>query len=243
MNPRLYIKDILIHIVQKSIRRFPAAILMYHSIGTNPHFFTVTPEEFRWQMSYLKDHGYRVLPLLDLVDLLMQKKSIPTNTVVLTFDDGYEDNFTNAFPILKEFQFPATIFVSTDFIGQERTVRGVPMRHLTREQIIDMYHLGLIDIQPHGASHRKLTELDADEIKKEMVSSQSVLLELIGSPRKLFAYPYGATNELATTQAREIFDAAVIVNRGYVSWKSDIMKLQRQSIDSKTTRARFKLKV
>ena len=74
---------------------------MYHSIDYNKVFFTVKPENFRKQMDYLYRKKYNVIPLLELVDFLKNKKEIPSKTVVLTFDDGYEDNYFNAFPVFK----------------------------------------------------------------------------------------------------------------------------------------------
>ena len=242
-NPRLYIKDILFNILQRRILNYPVAILMYHSIGRNRNFFTVTPESFHQQMSYLKNKGYKVLSLADVVDSLIHNRPIPAKTIVLTFDDGYEDNFTNAFPILKKFGFPATIFVSTDFIGNERLVREIPMQYLTREQILDMHSSGLIDFQSHGLSHHKLTELSSDEIEREMKGSKVVLEELLNKSCDLFSYPFGALNEKIRINAKRFFRGVVGVERGYVSSKSDVMNLKRQSIDSAVIFLRYRLKI
>ena len=240
---RLYIKDLWFNIAQRRLRKFPVAILMYHSVGENSHFFTVPTKDFRKQMMYLKESGYHVVSLTEVVTKLKEGSRIEQKTVVLTFDDGYEDNFTNAFPILKEFHFPATIFVSTDFIGTERLVRGVNMKHLSEAQIKETQASGLIDIQPHGCSHRKLAGLSLEEIEHEMAASRSLLEGLLVSPKKYFAYPYGALNGSVEAVARKYFAAVVGVHRGYVSHQSNLMDLERQSIDSRTTFARFKLKI
>ncbi len=242
-NLMLYIKDISFNVIQRRIQKFPVSILMYHSVGYNDHFFTVTPESFRRQMSYLKNKKYHVLSLVDVVNRLVQNKLIPAKTVVLTFDDGYEDNFVNAFSILSEFGFLATIFISTDFIGSERPVRGIPMRYLTREQIVQMHTSKLINFQSHGLSHYKLTELSFDEIEREMKDSKAVLEELLNTPCNLFAYPFGKLNQNIRINAKRFFEGAVGVRRGYVSGVSDIMNLERQSVDSMTTFLRYRLKV
>ncbi len=243
MNPRLCVKDFLIHVTQRRLKGFPVAILMYHSIAHNRHFFTVTPEEFRWQMTYLKTNGYHVVPLADVVEGLAAGRALAPKSVVLTFDDGYEDNFTNALPVLQEFGFPATVFVSIDFIGTTRNVRDVPLRHLSRPQIMEMQSSGLIDLEPHGLSHQKLSAIAPDEAEREMQESQAMLGALLGSSCKLFAYPYGNSDHAVRAMARHFFTAVVGVGRGYVSAHSDLMNLERQSIDSLTSRLRFRLKI
>jgi peptidoglycan/xylan/chitin deacetylase (PgdA/CDA1 family) len=216
---------------------------MYHSVGYNEQFFTVTPEAFSRQMAHLKTGGYKVLSLKDVIDMLVSRTKIPPRTVVLTFDDGYEDNFTHAFPILRQYNYLATIFISTNFIGEERPVRETPMRHLTRKQILEMHDSKLIDFQPHGLSHSKLINLSPNDIEREMKASKELLEELLGSTCNIFSYPFGSSDANVHALARKLFVGAVGVKRGYVSQTSDIINLRRQSIDSKTSFSRFLLKI
>src|SRR3989344_3122644 len=96
-----------------------ASILMYHSIAENGVFFTVKPSEFERQMKYLS-----------------KNKKIPRKTVVLTFDDGYLDNYENAFPVLKKYNFPATIFVATGFVGgKKNNSSNEPLSMMTWEKM------------------------------------------------------------------------------------------------------------
>lgn len=89
-----------------------ASILMYHSIGEGGAFFAVTEEDFEKQLLYLKRRGFVCITLSELVEKLERKEDVSSN-VVLTFDDGYEDNYTKAFPLLKKYDIPATIFLIT----------------------------------------------------------------------------------------------------------------------------------
>jgi peptidoglycan/xylan/chitin deacetylase (PgdA/CDA1 family) len=240
---RLYVKDIWYHVVHRRLLHTPVAILMYHSIGNNKLPFTVTPESFRWQMSVLKNDGLRVARLMDVVGDLKYGRELDARTVVLTFDDGYEDNLTNAFSVLEEFGFPATVFVSTNFIGATRDVRGVQMNHLSREQLVQLQKSGLVDIQPHGMSHRRMTELSPEEIARELSGAQHELEEIIGLPRTLFAYPFGDANATVEREAAKHFKGALGVRRGYAGRDAFVYNLPRQSVDSRVSKTRFRLKI
>ena len=87
-----------------------ASVLMYHSVAENSVFFTVHPKIFAKQMKYLKENNYQVISLTDLITLLKNDQPLPNKTVALTFDDGFKDFFLNAWPVLAEYNFPATIF-------------------------------------------------------------------------------------------------------------------------------------
>jgi len=241
-NTRLYIKDVWYHVIYRWLLRAPVAILMYHSVGYNKLFFTVTPESFRWQMQYLRQKGYHIARLSNVVDDLKYGRNLPRHTVALTFDDGYEDNFTNVLPVLEEFGIPATIFVSTDFIGTTRDVRGIPMKHVSREQLVQLQKSDLVDIQAHGMSHRRLTTLDTADARREMERSQWQLADIVGKPCTLFAYPFGDVDPRIKAVARSLFSGAVGVRRGYAIADSDVFELPRQSIDSAVSSWRFFLK-
>lgn len=243
MNPRLYIKDILYHFIQRRLFKFPVAILMYHSVGYNHHFFTVTPEAFKRQMDYLAKAGYNVRPLAEIVVDLNRKKTIPSRTVALTFDDGYEDNYLNAFPILSDHGFPATIFVSTGQIGTTQLVRGVELKHLSLGQIMEMAESGLVDFQPHGVSHRNLTALSREELDTEMSESKKFLERTLPGPKNIFAYPFGAADRRVQNTASQLFMAAVGTRRGYIHRGSSLFRLPRQSVDSKVSSSRFRFKI
>jgi len=93
-----------------------AIILMYHSIGDNSELATVKVKDFKKQLKYLKKKKFNVIKLSELVKLSEGNKKIQPKTMCLTFDDGYQDNYINVFPLLKKYNFPATIFMSTALI-------------------------------------------------------------------------------------------------------------------------------
>ena len=94
-----------------------AVILLYHHVSNStPNVTSVSPDTFREHMQYLAEH-HKVLPLKQVIEALQNKQPLPDKTVVITFDDGYGNIYDNAHPILKEFDYPYTIFVNPSLIG------------------------------------------------------------------------------------------------------------------------------
>ncbi|OGZ24840.1 MAG: hypothetical protein A2896_01610 [Candidatus Nealsonbacteria bacterium RIFCSPLOWO2_01_FULL_43_32] len=222
------------------------AILMYHSVGRNKIFFTVKPEDFQKQMACLSAKGYSVVPLARLAEMIKNKEEFPRKTVVLTFDDSFEDNYSNVFPVLKKYNFPATFFVATDFIGkdQKNESTGIFFKTLSWPQIKEMSESGLIDFEPHTSTHRELTGISLEEAKKEILDSKRAIEEGLGKKCHFFAYPRGKYDEEIIKILKENgFLAAVTVNPGRVRKTSDLLKLPRQSIDSLTYKLQFLHKI
>lgn len=213
---------------------------MYHSVSNNPEFFTVKPADFEWQIKYLYENKYNVIALSQLVE-----KKIPKNSIVITFDDGYEDNFTFAYPILKKYNFPATIFLTTGRIGDKNYTnkRGIIMPMLDWQQLRVMHSPGLIDFEPHTVSHPKLGALDPKEADREIRESKEVIEKGLGKSCQSFAYPYGNFNQEVREIAKPLFKLAVSVKPGFVGKSDNAYELKRNSIDSLTTRFTFKLKI
>lgn len=222
------------------------SILMYHSIDYNKIFFTVKPEDFKTQMDWLYQKKYNVISLSKLVDIVKLKEKIPPKTLVLTFDDGFKDNYFNAFPILKKYNFPATIFLTTDFIGgeQKNESTGILFKTLDWSQTKEMHNSGLIDFEPHTGSHLELTKIPLNEAEKEILSSRRIIEEALGKTCYFFAYPRGKYNkEIINILKENNFLAALTVDPGRVKQNSELLKLPRMSIDSLTGRFQFLHKI
>lgn len=219
-----------------------AVVLMYHSIGDNPEFFTVTPVEFERQMKYLDDNGYEVIKLSQLVNILKRNWSIPSKTVALTFDDGYRDNYLNAFPLLKKYNFPAAIFLTSSLIGKSSVGRkGTHLQMLSWPEIREMAASGLIDFYPHGQSHKKMTFLAEDEAESEISQSKKILESNLAGDLNVFAYPFGDYNQRVIEAAKKCgMEAAFTIETGRTKAGDDLFELKRNSIDSKVTFAMFK---
>lgn len=177
-----------------------AVILMYHSIEEKPgHFNFISPETFRLQMAYLAEKKTPVISLAELVRRL-QKKEPLGGAVSITFDDGYRDNLTNAFPVLKRYNFPATIFMVTNLVGR---VDKNGQQRLSLQELQTLEASGLVDIEPHTKSHPRLSKLDARAVRDEVASSKGDIEEMLGKKATLFAYPYGDFDETTPRVVQE----------------------------------------
>lgn len=162
-------------------------VLMYHSIDYEKgNELRVPKEKFKEQMQYLKDNGYTTLTLDELYSFLVNNKPIPEKSVVITFDDGYEDNYSNAYPILKEFGFNATIFVITNTIDNEKPF-------LTSAQLKEMEQNG-IDIESHTLAHNELNKLPYDKQVETLKGAREFIEKKLNKKVKYIAYPFGKWN-------------------------------------------------
>lgn len=161
-------------------------VLNYHSITVDPgNPATITPEKFLQQMTYLKENGYTALRLEQFTDLLEGKQPLGGKPVLLTFDDGYADNYVHALPILKELGFHATLFVSPGTAEDGY--------FLNWDQIKEMHKAGW-DIQPHGMTHPHLPRLTEEEQIYQITEARRQIEEQLGTTADIFCYPYGEWN-------------------------------------------------
>ena len=164
-------------------------VLNYHQVEQkNGNPLTLWPDQFEAPMAYLADEGYTTITIDEMMDALEHGTPLPEKPVIITFDDGYADNYEYAYPILKKYGFKATIFLIYDFTN------AYP-NYLTWEQIDEMKQSGLIRFESHTMTHANLAELDsADELRHEIADSHDLLSEKIGYDMHYIAYPGGRVN-------------------------------------------------
>ncbi|ODS34151.1 MAG: putative polysaccharide deacetylase [Candidatus Scalindua rubra] len=159
-------------------------ILTYHSISNEIEpDETVTPEEFERQLHYIKKN-YKVISLEEAVGYLKTDFEKISGSIVITFDDGYSDNYHNAYPLLKKYNFPATIFLVSDFIENNGN------KYLSLSQVNEMKNNN-ISFGSHTISHRILARLTNEEVVKEIKDSKDVLESKLSKKISSFAYPIG----------------------------------------------------
>ena len=171
-------------------------------------------------MKYLKDNGYYTLTLRNLYGYLMNNTPIPKKSVVLTFDDGYDNNFTAMLPILKKYNFKATIFVIT-------SLTDVHDNMLKSKQLLTMEKHG-VDIESHTVHHDNLKMLDKDKQLKTLIQSKNCLEKMLNKQIKFFAYPNGEYNKSSIEALKETgYKMAFTTESGWASKKDGIFSLHR----------------
>ena len=189
-------------------------ILGYHRVGRfqGDHVPTISVETFEHQLTFLARSRYRVVGLEEIVSCLSRRQSIPRRSVVITFDDGYEETHEVAWPLLKRFGFPATVFVAPAEVGWPGFA--------TWEQVAAMARDGLV-IGCHTMHHTYLPLLGADRLPEELVESKRVIEERIGRPVTLLSYPVGGfTLQVQSAVQQAGYLAACTTNRA--SWHPGI---------------------
>lgn len=204
-------------------------ILMYHSVDRGEKLLEgydgkliVSPETFRKQMKFLRDWNYKVIPLADFMEKIKAGERIPRKTVAITFDDGYRDNYLYAYPVLKEYGLPATIFVLVNFIGKRHFLTWEDIRSMEKDAI---------SIGSHTLSHAWLPDLDESSLKRELLESKRILERNTGQKIETLSYPLGAFNGKVKSAAREAgYIGAVATSPGRKKPKDDPYALKRVRI-------------
>jgi len=216
---------------------------MYHRINDTiaPSDLIIAPEKFKEQMWYLKKFC-DVISLQDVCDIYVQKKEMKRRRrphIVITLDDGYYDNYQNAYPILKKFKLPATIFLVTGFIDTGKKMlyyenMSTPDM-LNWEEVRRMKDSG-ITFCPHTETHPHLRELSRLEQAAEIKNSMYTLVKNISAGReaRIFSYTYGEYNEVTLDVLRELgVKLAVTVNGGINTLNDKPLELRRLTADGR----------
>ena len=187
---------------------YPSPILVYHKVQDRLELgiTTTTIRQFRLQMSYLHQMGYRTLTIGEWFDFL-KNGQFPPKSLAITFDDGYESIYENAFPIMKEYGFVSTVFVVAGFVGGENrwdvNLWGRRFRHLSWRQMKEMASFGH-SFQSHTVNHPDLTRLTPSQLKYELGHSRELLQDKMGMAVEFLAYPFGKGNSLTDEIAQKM---------------------------------------
>ena len=204
-----------------------AVILQYHHVAEDTPAITSTrPDIFAEHLAYIAEH-FTVLPLTKVIDALRQGTKVPTNTLVITFDDGYENIYRIAHPLLQSYGFPYTVFVNPPAIGQSK-------KQLTWEQITQMQNEG-VTFANHTLDHLHLldrlpNENEADwlaRIVKNITTAEAQLTEKIGYSLKYLAYPFGEFSTVVKNRLKALNYTAFAQHSGGISSFSDFGALPR----------------
>ncbi len=181
-----------------------------------------------------------MLSLSEALDCFEQGKSLPEKTLVITFDDGYRNIYTEAFPVLKYYGCRGTIFLVTDYCGKfnywSRNVSGIDRTPILSWKEIEEMSTWGIEFGSHTATHPDLTRLSIQKREQEIVQSKLAIQDHLGKEAFVFAYPYGRFNAVVRKLASRHFRAACTTVLGsninyrdpYVLERIDMYYLSRE---------------
>lgn len=207
--------------------QYSVPIIMYHRVEyagkLDPN--SVTPENFAKQMKFFKDHGYQVISLDALVEGIKARRAFPRNSVVITFDDGYANNYQYAYPTLKEYGYPATVFAISDLVGQKD--------FLTWDQIKEMQSFK-ISIGSHTRQHAYLPEVSPEKQIDEIEGSKKIFDQKLGVSTDYFSYPSGGFSQSIEELVKKAgYKGACTTNRGHQNSNKDVYALKRIRLSDK----------
>jgi peptidoglycan/xylan/chitin deacetylase (PgdA/CDA1 family) len=170
-------------------------ILMYHDIATRAaggSRLCVPPSDFGAQLGYLAANGFTTVTAGGLAAVLAAGEPVPARTVVLTFDDGFADFHEHALPLLRQYGFTATVFVTTGWVADagQYSAGHRPGKMLAWSQVVEAAWAG-IEIGAHSHGHPQLDQLGENRLRSELTVSKSLLEDTLGAQVPGLAYPFG----------------------------------------------------
>ena len=198
-------------------------VLNYHQVNDEKHSaLTLHVDQFREQMEYLHNQGYNTITLDQLYDYLENGTELPNKPIVITFDDGYVDNYKNVLPILKEYNMKATLFMISDAANTPGFV--------STEQMHQM-EAGGFDIQGHTNHHKILTKIAPTELPDALLGGKTSLEGILGEPIEYLAYPGGFNDMLVQYVTKQSgYKMAFTVQPGTVQPGDNLYALNRLAI-------------
>lgn len=253
------IKNLVYAVTSKIFELLPDSgipVFIYHRVGIEedclkPGVSCISVNGFSAQMDFLRKAGYYFVTLNEVVEYARGRIKLPRKAAVITFDDGFQDNYRYAFPILKERGVQATIFINTGFVGKELTGgeafgsvvperKNAVYQFLSWDEIREMNNNG-IDFQPHTHSHPDLTQLGDNEAEKEITLSRTIIEEKLGKKANHFSYPLGKYNDHTINILKQAgFDSAWAVRPYNVKPGMDLFTLPRKNPGSGNSLSEFK---
>jgi peptidoglycan/xylan/chitin deacetylase (PgdA/CDA1 family) len=212
------------------VPRYTVPILMYHGVAEDKDgTLFVTPRNFERQMRFLSENRYKVISLDEYVNGVNAGKSFPRKTVIITFDDGYEDNYVNAFPVLSRYGMPATIFLATASISKDK-------EYLTWDQVNLMAKNG-VDFGGHTRNHVYLPSIsDPKTLWDEIFGAKSDIEKGMGKAPDYFCFPSGGHSDRIDDAVKKAgYKAACTTNRGKDRLNHDVYHLNRVKITDSDT--------
>ena len=200
-------------------------VLYYHSVNDSvDNEVTISPSLLKKELEYIKNQGYTTLSLKEVENYILTNQPIPEKSILITFDDGYMDNYYNAYPILKELNMKATIFCITSELDGSYYLSEDAIKEMSKNNI---------DIESHTLNHPHLNSLTYDEQLKELTESKAKLENITGNKITAIAFPFGDYNEDSIKAAKNSgYTLAFTTNKGFASRDNNPLELDRIYVSS-----------
>ena len=209
---------------------FSLPVLTFHALDDHASVISVSPRVFRYGMKLLSTHGYKTISLLEAVECLKQNAPFPERSFVLTFDDGYQSVYTEAFPILERHGMTATVFPTLGTRSRGAPTSRLPAfegRTMLSWNEIRKMQLAGVAFGAHTVTHRDLTRLSLDEVTAEVRDGKAVLEDALSAAVDCFAYPFGRYDETARSIVAEHFVCACSDRLGLLVSRSPLFAIER----------------
>lgn len=229
-------------IIDKFVSSHGVPIFLYHSIDNSGSPISTTPQNFAWQMAYLARHGWFTMTLDELLQL-MRANRMPKKRFIVTFDDGFRNVATEAFPVLQTFGFTATTYIATEFVGRTNSYVTAHMPEfpmLNWDQIKTLHEAGW-QIESHGHTHTNMPELELAQVSWELQVSRDHLEKHANVRPKHFCYPRGKyTKKIVEAVKDAEYKSAASLHVGSARNTSDPWLLPRLPVNDRATPLHFK---
>ena len=225
-------------------------ILMYHMVckpqTEQEARYACPPLRFAQHMNLLAQRPYNVVSMNHIHDFWSENTTLPENSVIITFDDGFRDNYEQGLPILQKHNFPATVFLTTGMLaGSNKWMSGeYPNRSMLNwNQIIEMQKYGVL-FGGHTVNHVRLPQLSDEEANMEIKNCKSIIEDKLGTPCPFFAYPYGLFDERHVKAVEQAgYEVACSTRSGFNNPDTDPFRLRRLEIYGTDTVDSLKRKI
>lgn len=180
------------------LQQLKVPVFMYHSISYKPgNNLCVPPEIFEKQLKEIIDLGFEPITASEYYYAMFNNSPLPKNPILLTFDDGYVDNYTQLFPILKKYNVKGIVFPITGLVNENPNF-------LTTSQMKKMDESGLVEFGSHTKNHVYLAQKSLKKVNYELVESKRFLEESLGKPIRIFCYPYGDYSPAVIEEVKKV---------------------------------------
>lgn len=223
----LFSASILVHAPAQAAEH--ATIILYHHVSTStPPSTSVAPEVFREHLDHLRDDGFNVMPLPEMLSALQERREIPDKSVAITFDDGYISIFDTGFPILQEYGFPFTVFINTQPLNDRMA------GYMSWAQVKEMSDAG-VTIANHMENHPHMVDALSGEdqsardqrLLEELLRAQARIEAETGQNHKFIAYPYGEYDLANKAMLEDLGFMGIGQQSGAIGFDSDFLALPR----------------